>query len=475
MRAHPRTVVGIVAAASLALAVAACGGDDDNVAETSSVTTAAGTTQAPTSSAAPSTAAPATTEATSSSSSAPEPDPDHTCPHITNVVLVKSLDNPVLNTSNVDVTEIPPERVPETLGWEEPPDINLVETVAAMFNDNQISAYEVNDLSDSLDVAEQIMTDSTNVIASPVLLLTLTGHWTLSPADDPQPATVEGNVPNDTVADPPVVAVVDTGYTDAGGDFEWLDVRVDPVDSTNAPSFDAEPTQSPTQSSLPPSVAGHGIFVSSIIAQGAPNVNVRVARLGALDPQLPTSLTPPGFSADELQLYVAITRLLNLKLSYAALNLSLGAYSCEKLGDVDKSGLAIRAAIDLWIGHSWGGATPPIVAAAGNHRSGYTDPLPSFIPAKYDTGDGDSIYPVMAVDQAGNQSTFSNEATIGALGERLIGVGPNVPQWTYWSGSSFAAALLTARTLIDGSIPENTMVDAADHIETEPTTTTTLG
>src|SRR4051794_32202425 len=244
MRARTRTVVGLVAVMSIAVAVSACGGDDDSAPTeaTSASSSAVETTQATAGSTEPSTTE---TGTTSEPTSTEAPSTDHTCPHVTDVILVRLLQNSTLDLSNVNVTEIPSGNIPEFLGWEDPPGINTGETVRTMFDDNQISAYQVNDGTDSLDVAEQVMSDSTNVVVSPVLLLTLTGHWTMSPADAPQPATVIGNQPIDTVADPPIVAVVDTGYTDAGGDFGWLDARVDPVDSTNTPSFDAEPSQSP--------------------------------------------------------------------------------------------------------------------------------------------------------------------------------------------------------------------------------------
>ena len=92
-----------------------------------------------------------------------------------------------------------------------------------------------------------------------------------------------------------------------------------------------------------------------------------------------------------------------------------------------------------------------------------------FLPAAYDTGSSDSIHPVMSIDAAGTQSDFSNSADIGALGERLIGVGPN-DEWVYWSGSSFATAFLTARSVLDGSIPPGTRFTTPDHVLTEPTT-----
>ena len=370
-----------------------------------------------------------------------------------------------------DVDPLDPNDVPEFLGLEFPPDIVPGEALATMFAENAITAYEVTDPAiDSLQVASEIESDNSTVaglVATPLLLLTLTGHWGMSPADDPEPATEVGNIPSASIDE--TVAVVDTGYTDAGDEFQWLNDRVDPVD-TSVLDFDAEPTQLP----LPTRVAGHGRFVSSIIVQEAPNVAVRVARLDAIDLSVvPINLAPPVFTTDELQLYIAVQRLLNLDVVYSALNLSLGSYACEELGlpAVDNSGLAIRGAIDLWINHAWDGPVPPIVAAAGNHVEGETSPLPPFMPAVYDTGANDSIYPVMSVDDAGHTSAFSNRAPIGALGERLIGVGPDVPAWTYWSGSSFATALSTARTVLEGTIPPGTLFTTPDNVRAEPPTT----
>jgi hypothetical protein len=451
--------VGAVVVASLALAVAACGDDDDEEATDTTPTTVPPRTPG----------APSSSDAETSE----EAPTEHICPHVTNFLLVRNPQGAVLDLRpNVDQIPLDPNDLPEILGWDPPPDSDAGAMLSTMFAANAITAYRVTDGTDALEVASDVEIDNSGVadlVAAPPLLLTLTGHWGLSPADDPQPATGVGNAPSESLNNPATVAVVDTGYSDVGEGFDWLDVRVDPVDV----SFDAEPTQP----ALPVRVAGHGRFVSSVIVQEAPNVAVRVARLDAIDlAVVPINLAPPVFTTDELQLYIAVQRLLNLGLPYSALNLSLGAYACENLGKpvIDNSGLAIKAAIDLWTNSAWEGSVPPIVAAAGNHVAGDTSPLPPFLPAAYDTGPNDSIYSVMSIDDAGNTSAFSNPADIGALGERLIGVGPDVPAWTYWSGSSFATALLTARTVLDGSIAQGTQVTSPDHVQTEPTTTTPI-
>jgi Subtilase family len=435
---------------TLALAVAACGEDDGEEApSTTSPPTETGTTEAPTSS----TSDTGTAEAPTSPTSEPAPLlAEHICPYVPTVVLVK-------NPSDADlalpegVDERQPDELPGILGYEEdfPADINVGAALTDMFEAGQMTAYEVTGGFDSLDRAlefESLNADIPDLVASPLLLLTLTGHWSMSPADEPTATGDPGSAPSEPFLSQATVAVVDTGYKEDGDTMQWLSDRVDGVNST----FDEE--QSPP--TIPGNVAGHGKFVSSVIVQEAPNAAVRVARLGAFDP----SLVPPNlqnvFTTDELQLYIAIRRLLQLQIPYSALNLSLGAYACENLGDpvVDNSGLAIREAVDLWTDTSEGAA--PIFAAAGNHDPNDSSPLPPFLPAAYDTGPNDSIYSVMSLDGAGNRSDFSNDALCGAWGEDVVGVGGDPAgdtgpgdDWVRWSGSSFATALLTARAIVD--------------------------
>ena len=272
---------------------------------------------------------------------------------------------------------------------------------------------------------------------------------------------------------------MDTGYTTANGEIpttEWLDARVQGVDE----SFDAELANIEH--------AGHGKFVASIITQEDPNVEVRVARLGAIDLSVVPDDLENNFTTDELQLYIAIKRLLQLDLEipYSALNLSLGAYACEELGNDDagdpvvaNSGLAIREAVQLWFSN-FGDAPPPLLAAAGNHEPNDSSPLPPFLPAAYATDPNGPIYAVESVNAAGNTSGFSNpgpldpsgaNVAVGGLGERLIGIGVN-NDWVYWSGTSFATALMTAQAVLNGGVPPSTY-PVPDSVEAEPPPTST--
>ena len=170
------------------------------------------------------------------------------------------------------------------------------------------------------------------------------------------------------------VAVVDTGAARPGTLPAWLDTRADPVDAR----LDLE---SPA---LDPQVQGHGTFVASLIAQEAPQVHIVEARLSNVQDdsrafwgELPKTAAT-GFVSDELQLYVAIARVLSVRdIRYSALNLSLGSYATT--ADPLRSGFGIRAAIDLW-NRSTGDA--PILAAAGNHEVGHAAVGPAVHPGR---------------------------------------------------------------------------------------------
>jgi hypothetical protein len=283
----------------------------------------------------------------------------------------------------------------------------------------------------------------------------------MSPADAPTPTNDPGTAPSGARDATGTVAVIDTGYSEVGESMQWLADRVEGVHST----FDQEDA-----ATIPANIAGHGLFVSSVIVQEAPNTEVRVARLGRYD----ASLVPPGFenvfTTDELQLYIAISRLLRVpNMTYSALNLSFGSYACDNLGGApeDNSGLAIREAVDLWTSRQ---GEAPIVAAAGNHQRTNREPLPPFLPAAYDTGPNDLIYSVMSTDELGNVSDFSNSGMCGAWGERLIGVGAT-DSWVYWSGSSFATALLTAKGMLNGGTPPCEGSSSPDIVATAPAAT----
>jgi hypothetical protein len=382
---------------------------------------------------------------------------------VQNIVLVQDPSGEFNLNLPGNVAERQPDELPVILGYEDfPDDISVGAALSDMFGANQLKAYEVTDGSDSLAVAQEFenLNDVDGLVASPLMLLTLTGHWSMSPADLPNPPTRDGYVPSDPFDAQTTVAVVDTGYTEGGDTIQWLDDRVEGVDPNG---FDAE------RPDLGPDVAGHGKFVASLVAQEA-NVAVRVARLGAFNP----SLVPPNlqnvFTTDELQLYIAITRLRQLNIPYSALNLSLGAYACEGLGDpiIDNSGLAIRAAVDLWT-NAFQETNAPIVAAAGNHDPNDASALPPFLPAAYDTGPNDMIISVTSVDMNGNPSAFSNPGVCGALGERLIGVGAD-NDWVYWSGSSFATALLSAKAVLTAGDPPCPFSVPSDVLFEQPTT-----
>ncbi|HEX6659111.1 MAG TPA: hypothetical protein VF065_13575, partial [Ilumatobacter sp.] len=101
--------------------------------------------------------------------------------------------------------------------------------------------------------------------------------------------------------------------------------------------------------------------------------------------------------------------------------------------------LAIRMALELWKARL---PDAPIVAAAGNHLDEpETDEL--FIPGGWTDFTG--LYGVESRKQEDvkQRSFFSNKGTVGAVGEGLLGVRED-GKTTHWSGTSFAAAVVSA-------------------------------
>jgi hypothetical protein len=347
------------------------------------------------------------------------------------------------------------------------------ERLATLYKDAALTAYAIGDNPadpdvDPLDLAVELKREG--VDAAPVLLTTITGHYTFAPGAPPiDDRSVQAPASPQRLTGQPTatVGVVDTGYTEPKGDLHsWLAQRVAPVD----PVLDADPVSNPAdiKKSL---IAGHGKFVASIIAQEAPTVDVVVAGMSDLGPdpfygELPT-IADKGFTSDEIRLYIAVSRLLDAKdesgraIRFAALNLSLGSYICPELAEAASraqvgfgtgSGFAIEAAVKLWTARSG----TPVVAAAGNHGPGVAQPGP-FIPAAFAATAGSNVIPVASADCAGVLSDFSNDLPASAVGvkapgENLIGVRMD-DRWSAWSGSSFATAVVSASLASTGAVP----------------------
>jgi hypothetical protein len=318
-----------------------------------------------------------------------------------------------------------------------------------------LTAFAVDDVDDPLQRAN-FLEETTEFEASPVLLTTIGGHWKFAPGSTPTDGAAGPEVeppPVDVVA--ATVAVVDTGYSESAQTPSWLAARVTPLHDlvpSDRPWGDAEPTAGQQViggvRGVPPEVEGHGKFVASIIVQQDPTVAVVVAGIsnltddnfeGELVTEMPQAAN--GVTSDELQLYAAIDRFVDSRGRYSALNLSLGTYQCP---DLDDSGFAMREALRSWTQRY---RRAPIVAAAGNHVVGKIPPT-NFIPAAW--ADGRRLYGIASVDAADQLSAFSNDATDAANGEDSIGMRGDDPRsWTMWSGTSFAAPVVSARIAHD--------------------------
>jgi hypothetical protein len=318
-----------------------------------------------------------------------------------------------------------------------------------LLNTESLTAYSFDASLDPLGVAQAIEKENEGVQASPVLLTTISGHWTFAPGTKPDDGHNDpGTVDWEQAAEPDVpVGVVDTGYTESQT-TPWLTGRVDPVDA----NIDADRTP------MANLAHGHGMFVGSLIAQQAPQAAVTEARLTDIGIGTETfygsvpEAIKEGFASDELQLYVAIDRLVTTKQAFKALNLSLGSYGTAE-GDPFDSGFAILGAVNLWNRtYNEPEETAPILAAAGNHEIGKAQSTQPFLPAAY--GPKYNVQAIASVDKSGTMSEFSNDADIKALGQDVLGIRDDSLAWTSWGGTSFATAVATAATVNNAPISD---------------------
>ncbi len=318
-----------------------------------------------------------------------------------------------------------------------------------------IAAYRVSPSRDPRELAQDFNARNDSARASVVLVTTNTGHWTYAPGTPPTGTNLSAAEVDATVDPDKFVAVIDTGYSANGELPEWLTARAEALEP-----IDAEPPN------LPGPVRGHGAFVASVIAQVAQDTNIRVARVGNVSPSDVgtdgASAGPKildGFGSDELQLYVAVARLLSAirpdtgqPYTWQSLNLSLGSYT-----DDETAGLAIKEAMRLW-NDATNGA--PVFAAAGNREVGDTT-TERFIPAAYEPDF--NICAIASCDADGGLSDFSNDAPTKALGRGLVGIRHDGKCWE-WSGSSFATAVATASFLSSGQVPTGTTVPSPSEL-----------
>ena len=333
-------------------------------------------------------------------------------------------------------------------------DKGVLERMAA----TNIYPYAVSPGTDPMQLATTLGTQG--IVAGPVTMVMPVGHWYFvgdnPPHDLPEPLPeVRGGLS----ANPAQLAMLDTGFTPAIGDPAWLTRRVKP-----ASSLDADHYAGPS--------AGHGRFVASVIVQHAPDTLVTVGGITPISASSlrgdRTSTVPAGIDgvSDELQLWMAMERVLGSGKPFGALNLSVGAYSCPGT----PSGLAIQAALIRWYRETGG---KPVIAAAGNHHPGENGGFPPFIPGQLPGANGPAgvpafdpalckepvvctpgpLYGVQSVDAQGQQSDFSNDAACAANGEDVLGVRLPGGSASVWSGSSFAAAIVAAAVGAGAPVP----------------------
>jgi len=334
------------------------------------------------------------------------------------------------------------------------------EHLSRLLQGGRIAAYRVIRSRDPLELVQQFNERNDSARASLVLVTTITGHWTYAPGTPPTGTTLSTAAITDAVDQDKFVAVIDTGYSENSDFPDWLTARAQALEP-----IDAEPQ------GLPGPVRGHGAFVASLIAQLAQDTNIRVARVrnvspsdvGTDGPKSADEKIRNGYGSDELQLYVAVSRLLSVinpetgqPYTWQALNLSLGSYT-----DDETSGLAIKAAMQLW---NEGTNGAPVFAAAGNHEVGETT-TERFIPAAYEPDF--NICAIASCDADTGLSDFSNDAPTRALGRRLVGIRHDGNCWE-WSGSSFATAVATASFLKGGQVPTGTTVPTPSQLPHTP-------
>lgn len=239
-----------------------------------------------------------------------------------------------------------------------------VVTPSAVLGDSEAAAVlddELDILSttvDSFDVATLLQ--EFQVAAGPIYAVSLAGHWRLAPGTD-SISRSEATLPDPTAdVGEGIVAVVDSGIVPDERGPDWMS-RPEHVlyDDMDIETINNDPR-----------VASHGTFVTSIIRQLAPEYRVAFASalpvssddLVEREDALPDDLQ---YISTELHVAEAIARLTQrAELSaenVAALNLSLGTYTCAP--GQDPTMVATMAAIRIWFG-----AFPEstVFAAGGN-------------------------------------------------------------------------------------------------------------
>jgi hypothetical protein len=336
---------------------------------------------------------------------------------------------------------------------------------------------------DSFDVASALI--GADITAGPVYAVGLAGHWKFGPGTEPISRPDAQLDHPDADLGRGVIAVVDSGIVDdpqIPDDLpDWMSSQYVLYD----PGIDTESIGTAE------TVASHGTFVTSLIRQLAPEYRVAFASAHAVSPDLivqnedtlPTGLQ---YLSTELHVAEAITRLTQRPEldgeNVAALNLSLGTYTCDP--GSDPTLLTTMAAMGIWFGEF---PNSTVFAAAGNEP--YEAP---FWPAGLSSYQLDpSVDPawvrgVAAATENAEQVVWSRAAsTPGTVATR-----PPQRQWVTdlapgcdllglrggmddsgativaWSGSSFATAVTAA--LDSAGVPPSSTGPATEYDYTAP-------
>jgi Subtilase family len=306
---------------------------------------------------------------------------------------------------------------------------------------NVVAPFEVLN-NDPLSVSLTLRGD--NVEGSPVHSVGFLHHIYVKPGTDASP--IAGTLPpvSDSDRDPVrVVAIVDSGIVHQEFLPEWMrpdNTRFDPID---VETLDSPLSQSPGMTE------SHGTFVAALIRQISPAHTVSIARAKRVPIEEFTPLPPQHWPAplptSELDVLAAILRLINRHDGefVEALNLSLGAYTCDP--QYDWHLVTMAEALLRWQENH----PESVIFAAGGNIPGSVPIWPaaySFVRAVGAAGnDGtDQIVwdPVAQNPQPADPRFWISDV---APGSRVVSLsGQSEDALVEWSGSSFASPIAAA-------------------------------
>jgi hypothetical protein len=334
----------------------------------------------------------------------------------------------LLNSSGITAEEIFADNELLLGGGETPADLATISTQI----EPVLTLIKISN-NDPAEVSVFLNQQDPTIGASPIHAVAPASHWLFKPGTDPVPIdNVELDPVDDADETMPYVGVIDTGFVQETASWaEAPNVRYD--------EFDIEPD---------PGLASHGTFITGLIRQISPHNPVSMARVPLRNPDLiaTTNESPPSGVAlsDELFVFEAVIRMINRHASdgteVAALNLSLGTYTCDP--DGDDLLVVLAEAMEMWEG-AFPGST--IFAAGGNEEH-----IQPFWP-----GALNDVRAVAAANLNGEQVVWENKDEVVYPGRRWIDdvapgsnlvslAGAGNTQFVSWSGSSFATAVASA-------------------------------